>query len=206
MKLIRYTRLTAVAIAIAAFSANAGAATPDDNDELTIQEQIDRPEISAKASAPLIRHFERMGNVFGKHGLAISYERKGEILCVTIPASELFAPNEKELRKGASKYLTAFRDLVKLPNLYRVLVVAHSDGTGSTTYNESLTWDRAFNIIDYFESLMHNDNLNIVPYGVGNDEPLLPDTSIGNRAANRRIDFIIIPEAELVEQARTGHL
>ena len=202
---VRFSRLAAITIAAVALACPA-AAQADENDGLTIQQQIDQPEISNKASAPLIRHFERMGNTFGKHGLKISYERRGQILCVTVPASELFAPNDTKLSKRASKYLMAFRELVKLPQMYRILVVVHSDGTGSPEYSDALTADRADSIIDFFERITSDDGLNLVPYGVGNDEPLLPDTSIGSRAANRRVDFYIIPQPALIDQARSGHL
>lgn len=201
----RFSRLAAIAIA-AIILASPVTAMADENEGLTIQQQIDLPEISNKASAPLIRHFERMGNTFGKHGLKTSYERRGQILCVTVPASELFAPNETILSKRASKYLMAFRELVKLPQMYRILVVVHSDSTGSPEYSDTLTADRADSIIDFFERVTDDQDLNLVPYGVGNDEPLLPDTSIGNRSANRRVDFYIIPQPALIDQARSGHL
>lgn len=202
----RHTRLAAVALAAVLLCAGSPTASADENEGLTIDEQIAQPVISAKATAPLVRHFERMGSVFDKHGLKTSYERKGQVLCVTIPASKLFGPNETNLSKGASKYLSAFRDLVKLPQFYRVLVVVHSDSTGDKTYSEELTQDRAYSIIEYFENYLHRDDLNLIPYGVGYEEPLMPDTSIGSRAANRRVDFYIIPEPDLIEQARSGHL
>ena len=159
--IVRFSRLAAIAIAAVALACPA-AAQADENEGLTIQQQIDQPEISNKASAPLIRHFERMGNTFGEHGLKISYERRGQILCVTVPASELFAPNDTKLRKRASKYLMAFRELVKLPQMYRILVVVHSDGTGSPEYSDALTADRADSIIDFFERITSDDGLNLV--------------------------------------------
>lgn len=185
------------------FSVSVFAESPVD---MTIDENIASPAVTGKAQAPVIRHMEKLGAVLSKHGFKVTPMRKGEVLRVAVPCSQLFAPNQGSLMQGAARYLSAFRDIVRLPKHYKVLVVVHTDDAGSADYLDSLSEERANAIDEYYVQSLDKDDLNIVPYGVGNDEPLLPNTSIGNRAANRRVDFYIIPGQSLIDQARSGRL
>lgn len=174
--------------------------------EMTIDENIATPEVPNKASAPIIRHFERMASVFAKHGIEVKRLRKGEVIDIIIPCSALFGPNETDLLPSSSKVLNAFKDIVRLPSMYKMLIVVHSDNTGSQQYLDTFTSERANAIDEYYENIYTESRLNVIPYGVGNDEPIVPDNSIGNRARNRRVEFYIIPEKQLIEQARSGKL
>jgi outer membrane protein OmpA-like peptidoglycan-associated protein len=69
----------------------------------------------------------------------------------------------------------------------------------------SLTEERSNAIDDYFSETL-GDDINLVPYGVGFDEPRSSNNSIAGRQANRRVEFYIIPEKETVEMAKSGKL
>ncbi len=174
--------------------------------DMTIDENLACPAVSGKASSPIIRHMEKLGAVLTRHSFKVTPMRRGEVLRVSVPCSYLFDPNSEELRTGAARYLQAFRDVARLPGQYKILVVVHTDDSGSDTYLEELSSARANAIDEYYAETLGNSGLNIIPYGVGNDEPLQPNTSIGNRAANRRVDFYLVPEQGLIDQARSGKL
>lgn len=175
--------------------------------ELTIEENIAYPSAPAKASSALIRHMDRIASVFEKHGLTVKRYRKGEVIDIVVPAEMLFAPNEMVLSPNASKILVAFRKILELPSMYRMLVVVHTDNTGSEEYADAITEARANAIDEYLEKQNGGKEINLIPYGVGNDEPLAPDNnSIVNRNRNRRVEFYIIPEQQTIDQARTGKL
>lgn len=203
-------RLACLVLAVCACSAGhiyaANPKTDPDPFELTIDENLATPEVPAKASATVNRHMQRIGAVYTKHGLEVKPYRKGEVLQVIVPCQSLFQPNDTVLAPRASRVLNAFKDLVKLPDLYKILIVVHSDNTGSQQYADELTVARANAIDNYFISLFPTAQLNLIPYGVGNDEPRTDNRSIGARESNRRVDFYIIPEKRTVEMARSNKL
>lgn len=177
-----------------------------DADNATIDEQITQVPVPDKALQPLIRHIDKIEAVYKRHGLETRKERRGDVLTVIIPADALFGVNETMLSAGAPRVLEAFRDLIKQPRLYRILVVVYSDDTGSDDFANTFTETRANAIDDYYADHYGDIDLNIIPYGVGKDDPLVPNTSIVNRSCNRRVEFTIIPEKQLVEQARANKL
>ena len=49
-----------------------------------------------------------------------------------------------------------------------------------------------------------NSEANVIPYGIGFDEPLFDNHSIVNRSRNRRIEIYIIPTQQLIDMAKKG--
>jgi outer membrane protein OmpA-like peptidoglycan-associated protein len=192
----------ACALLLGSTSAVAQTSSPID---MTIEENIATPAVPSKASNAIIRHMDRIGKTFTKHGLEVKMARKGEVLSVILPCDDLFAPNETELKSDASKLLSAFNALLKLPTLYKLLVVVHSDDAGDEAYSDRLTEERSNAIDEYFSETL-GDNLNLVPYGVGFDDPCASNNSIAGRKANRRVEVYIIPEKQTVEMAKSGKL
>lgn len=176
-----------------------------DNTEFTFEENIALPVVPQKAHNAIVRHQERIAKAFGKHDLETKIERNGEVVCVIVPCSMIFGANQTELSAEAPKVLNAFNALLKLPALYKVLMVVHADDTGDETYADFITEERA-NAIDAYYLKTLGDQLNFVPYAMGNDTPRTANNSIAGRASNRRVEFYIIPERQAVEMAKSGKL
>lgn len=174
--------------------------------DMTLAENLAQPVVPQKAAPSIIRHIERIGKTFAKQGVEVKYIRKGEVADIIIPCDKLFGANATELLPTAYKYLSAFNALVKLPSLYKIVVVVNSDDSGSESYLEMLTEERAATIEDYFVTAFPGVEVNIIPYGMGGEEPRTSNNSIAGRASNRRVDFYIIPEAKTIDMARSGKL
>ncbi|MDE6023744.1 MAG: OmpA family protein, partial [Muribaculaceae bacterium] len=110
-------------------------------------------------AADLIRKFQDIearqrlmnGPLSPKQGSCnIEAFRKKEVILITIPANLLFAPNSSELSDGASKYLKPIKRYMKDPDMFRVLLVMHTDNTGSTMYRDNITADRADAVLGWF--------------------------------------------------------
>lgn len=82
----------------------------------------------------------------------------------------------------------------------------YSDNTGSEQYSDDLTERRANAIADYFDDLVSDVETNIIPYGMGSDEPRSANTSVKNRRRNRRVEIYVVPEENVIKRARTGTL
>lgn len=131
--------------------------------------------------------------------------RNKEVLLVTIPAHLLFDPNQTELRKGASDYLAPIRRYLKDPDMYRVMIVMHTDNTGSEPYREQLTAERVDAVFEWFEE-SGSDTRYLFSYALGDDMPLRPNDSMDNRSRNRRLEIYLVPGTKMVEQAQKGRI
>ena len=174
--------------------------------DLTIEENIAYPQVPSRLSNTMVRHMDRIRQMFVKHGFVAKSLRKGEVIDIVIPCRRLFLANDTVLMPEASRILNSFNAIVKLPQSYRVLVVVHSDISGSEKYLNELTEKRATAIDDNFSDVMPGVETKIVPYGVGSDEPAASSDSMMGRELNRRVDFIIIPEKAVIDLAKSNKL
>lgn len=131
--------------------------------------------------------------------------RNKEVLLITIPAHLLFAPNQTELSAAAADYLSPLRRYLREPDMYRVMIVMHTDNTGSDQYREQLTADRVNAVFDWFDD-SGSDTTYLFSYALGDDMPLKPNDSVENRDKNRRLEIYLVPGKKMVEQAKKGKI
>lgn len=131
--------------------------------------------------------------------------RNKEVLLITIPAHLLFAPNSTELSKNAGEYLSPIRRYLKDPDMYRVMLVMHTDNTGSEPYREKLTTNRVNSVFDWFDE-SGSDTRYLFSYSLGDDMPLRPNDSMENRDKNRRLEIYLVPGTKMLEQAQKGKI
>ncbi len=140
-----------------------------------------------------------------KSGCTVEALRNKEVLLVTIPASALFGPNATELLPNAGEFLAPFRRYLKDPDMYRVVMVMHTDNTGSEQYREELTNARADSVFEWFDKSGVNTSY-LFPYALSDTMPLAENTSVADRAANRRLEIYLVPGTKMVEQAKKGRI
>lgn len=140
-----------------------------------------------------------------KKGYRVETYRNQEVLLVTIPASELFAPNETTLMSKAGEILSPFKKYVDNTDKYRVLLFMHTDNTGSEDYRDMLTEDRVDAVFDWFED-QNLDTSFLFPYALGDELPLVTNDSQENRNKNRRLEIYIVPGETMLELAKKGKL
>ena len=188
-------------------------ARSEDLDELTLPEMINSVELDKK-SAELIRKFqdkEGRNRLHGKeynaqkNGCTVETYRNKEVLLITIPASKLFAPNEIELRREAASLLAPLKRYLKDPDMYRVLLVMHTDNTGSEGYRDNLTEERSTALFDWFVD-QGADTRFLFSYAMGDEMPLVPNNSMSNREKNRRLEVYLVPGKKMLEMAKKGRI
>ena len=184
----------------------------DDLDELSFIEMINSVELDAK-SADLIRKFQekegrnRLYNkeYNAKNSSMVETYRNKEVLLITIPASKLFEPNEVEVRKDAAHLLAPLKRYLKDPDMYRVLLVMHTDNTGSEKYREHITEERSTALFDWFVK-EGCDTRYLFSYAYSDDMPLEENNSLANREKNRRLEVYLVPGKKMLEQAKKGRI
>ena len=131
--------------------------------------------------------------------------RNKEVLLITIPAHLLFDPNEIFLKEGAQDYLAPIKRYLKEPDMFRVMLVMHTDNTGSEEYRDRLTAERVNSVFDWFEETGANTTY-LFSYALGDEMPLMPNNSMENRRLNRRLEIYLVPGKKMVEQAQKGRI
>lgn len=166
-----------------------------------IEENVSTPAVPPKYSEAVAAAMSPLGKALKDAGLKVSKVRSGEVVMAEIPASALFAPNSRELRLDAGRFLSPLLPYVKRTDKYKVVIAAHADNTGDSAYADDLTADRANAVDAYFEKETGEDS-QAIPYGIGSDEPIAPNVGVKNRASNRRIEIYFIPTKEFIDKAR----
>ena len=175
----------------------------DDIYELSLDENLATPEIKNDKQADRIQEFQYdMAVAFKKSNYEVEIMRDDEVIVVTIPASQLFDPNDTVLNSLGEAQLKPFLRMLNNPGFYKMLLVMHSDNTGSSEYTLSLTRQRVNAIFDWFDENGSVDY--VVPYALGETDPIVDNNSVENRKANRRLEIYLIPEKVMLQQAKKG--
>lgn len=193
--------LLSVLALCAAPSRGAETAAEPDALELSISENLDTPAVPAKARAYVRTSMDQLRRSLLKHNYDVVATRDGEVLEVTIPARSLFAAGATALKPSGTKLLQRIGALATEPSKYKIIIAAHADDTGDEAYADSITAARANAIDDLFWQISGQQDTNTVPYGLGRDEPRVPNTTRANREINRRIEIYIVPDYGLLEMA-----
>ncbi|MBQ9073617.1 MAG: OmpA family protein [Muribaculaceae bacterium] len=172
---------------------------------LDFEDNLATPQVKNKLHADIVAYQRKVGDNLIKQGYKVQSIRKGEVLIIVIPAHELFAQNDVELMESAGKELQPIAKLLATARMYKYLLAMHSDNTGNDLYCENLTNDRVISVYNWFR-----DNCNLtsalVPYAMGNSEPLLENNSRANRQINRRLEIYLVPDEQMIERAKAKTL
>lgn len=136
---------------------------------------------------------------------SIETMRNKEVIVITIPAHLLFGPNATELSGKAHEYLAPIKRYLKDGDMYRILLVMHTDNTGSEKYRDELTANRVDAVFDWFDE-QGADTTYLFPYALGDENPLVENNSMENRDKNRRLEIYLVPGEKMLEQAKKGRI
>jgi outer membrane protein OmpA-like peptidoglycan-associated protein len=126
---------------------------------------------------------------------------KGEIF---IKQQIQFAVDSATILPESNGLLNEIADaLVKNPRIKRVEVQGHTDNTGTPDHNKQLSNDRAQAVVSWLSS--HGVAADrMIAAGYGQTKPLVPNVTAGNRAKNRRVQFIIADQDPAQEAPKAG--
>jgi outer membrane protein OmpA-like peptidoglycan-associated protein len=126
-------------------------------------------------------------------GIGVDVLNMPDGLLIRIPASFTFETNSSVLRPEFDATLLELTRTLKLYHQTYVDVLAHSDTTGSASYNLSLSQKRAAAVAAYLAS--HGvARARLASKGLGKTAPLYnPEADETQRAANRRVEIRVIP-------------
>ncbi len=175
----------------------------DDIYEMSLDENLATPEIRNDKQADKIQEFQYdMAVAFKRSNYDVEIMRDDEVIVITIPASQLFDPNDTVVTPVGESLLKPFLRMLKNPGFYKMLLVMHSDNTGSPMYTLNLSRQRVNAVFDWFEANGSVDY--VVPYALGDTDPIVDNNSVENRKTNRRLEIFLVPEKTMLQQAKKG--
>lgn len=205
MRRVKHIIFMAMALLILAGQQPLNAKDDYDIYDLSLDENLLLPEINNDKQADKIQDFQLdMAVAFKKSNYDVEIMRDDEVIVITIPASQLFNANDTVLNPVGQELLKPFLRMIKNPGFYKMLLVMHSDNTGSETYTLNLTRQRVNAIYDWFDENGSVDY--VVPYALGDTDPLVDNNSVENRKRNRRLEIYLVPEKTMIQQAKKGNI
>ena len=173
--------------------------------ELSLDENLEFPEITNDKQSDRIQDYQySVAVALKKSNYDVELMRDDEVIVVTLPASQLFNANDTVLTSLGKTLLKPFTKYLKTPGFYKMLLVMHSDNTGSDKYTLKLTRDRVNVVFDWFDENSSVDY--VVPYALGDTDPIVDNNSMTNRKRNRRLEIYLIPEEGMISQAKRGKI
>ena len=125
--------------------------------------------------------------------------RVGEGIAVTFASGILFPYNSADvLPAGRENLRQLAQSLQRYPGT-EVLIVGHTDNTGSDAYNQQLSERRAMSAKSYLVSMgIPSDRIRTA--GKGEAEPIASNESEAGRQQNRRVEIAIFASQEYRDQ------
>ena len=113
---------------------------------------------------------------------------------ITIKQQIQFALDSSVILPASFGLMTEIADaLIKNPRIKKVEVQGHTDNTGSPGTNKILSEQRADSVVQWL--VQHGVPAErLVARGFGQERPLVPNVTAGNRARNRRVQFVILEQ------------
>lgn len=175
-----------------------------DLSELTLDETLMIPEVPQKQKDYIKAYMKREAQALQKMGYKVETMRKGEVVIASVPAAELFAPNDTVLLPSAYDKLKPFLPYFRTHGKFKVILAMHSDDTGSDKYLYALTEKRIVALYNYFDTYASQTDM-LQGYHMADSEPLpdTPNNTMANRSKNRRLEIFIVPGPILISEAKT---
>ncbi len=131
-------------------------------------------------------------------------ERVGEGIQITFESGILFGFDSDELKQDARVNLGDLKASLAEYDGTEILIVGHTDATGSGNYNQSLSERRARSAARYLvEHGLTWDR--IETDGLGEEEPVADNTTAAGRSRNRRVEVAIFASDALQAEMKARH-
>lgn len=125
-------------------------------------------------------------------GTGVSVTRQGDNITLNMPGNVTFASNSSDLNSKFFSVLDSVGIVLKEYDKTVVEVAGHTDNTGGTAMNQSLSERRASTVADYLSGRGINSKRFIV-VGAGEAHPVASNASAQGRQQNRRVELTIVP-------------
>ena len=139
-------------------------------------------------------------NVEIKHEDVKTTDKKGDKASIIVDENQ-FASGESTLNPKAEEYFTLLAKTYENSN-QKILIIGHSDDSGTSTFNQNLSEARAKTVGEVFSE--NGTNINDIYYwGAGETQPIADNNSQEGRMKNRRVEVVTVEsESDIIKYAQ----
>jgi outer membrane protein OmpA-like peptidoglycan-associated protein len=156
--------------------------------------------VGGTAGAIIGRRMDKQAEELAMEIPGARVERVGEGIVVTFDSGLLFAYDSDAITGAARENLTNLAESLRKYSDTDVLIVGHTDATGSDTYNQGLSERRAASAANFLSS-QGITRTRVQTAGRGEGEPIETNESAEGRALNRRVEVVIVANEQLRQSA-----
>lgn len=129
--------------------------------------------------------------------------REGEGIIVKFDSGILFDVNQSTLKTNARSNIESLATSLKNNPETTVLIVGHTDATGSDAYNQKLSVRRAEAVKSYTIA-QGIASSRLSTEGRGESEAISDNTTEEGRALNRRVEIVIVANETMKQEAKSS--
>jgi len=129
--------------------------------------------------------------------------REGEGIIVKFDSGILFGVDQSALKGDARSNIESLSTSLKNNPQTNILIVGHTDATGTDAYNYRLSERRAASVKSYAVS-QGIASSRLTTEGRGETEPIAENTSDSGKTQNRRVEIVIVANEAMKAEARTN--
>lgn len=129
--------------------------------------------------------------------------RQGEGIIVKFDSGILFDVDKTDLKGAAKTNIANLAESLNKNPQTNILIVGHTDNTGSDEHNMDLSIRRAEAVKSYIVSSGVSSS-RLSTQGKGESEPIADNTTADGRAQNRRVEIAIVANDQMKAEARQG--
>lgn len=128
-------------------------------------------------------------------GTGVSVKRDGDNINLIMPSNITFATDGRNINSRFYPVLDSVVLVIKEYNKTMVVVAGFTDSSGSNSYNQKLSEDRAKSVADLLLNKKVNPaRLDVV--GFGEQHPIASNKNNQGRSLNRRVEITLLPITE----------
>ena len=122
----------------------------------------------------------------------VSVQREGDNINLIMPGNITFDTNSASLAADFEPVLDSVGIVLEEYNRTLVVVSGHTDSSGSTSYNQSLSERRASAVSSFLRSKgLNRDRLEVI--GFGETHPIASNATAAGKEQNRRVEITLMP-------------
>jgi outer membrane protein OmpA-like peptidoglycan-associated protein len=156
--------------------------------------------VGGTAGAIIGRRMDKQAEELAMEIPGARVERVGEGIVVTFDSGLLFGYDSDAIQGSARDNLSNLAESLRKYQDTDVLIVGHTDATGSDTYNQGLSERRAASAANFLAS-NGVTRARVRTAGRGEAEPIEANETAEGRAQNRRVEIVIVANEQLRQSA-----